>query len=197
MDQDQRMAARAMGLLAQDLSHGYVAFMAAREVFQHPTTELVRTAIEVENTGPAAVAGRRVARLDGTEHYFSMSHFAGVAASSPAYREVHDRLWLSGALLALGDALAAVGYLDRKPDLEFVRHLRNGVAHGNSFNLARNDPRKPAHFSGPDQRLRPDGTVTPTGQPTFFEIAPSLDGTQVLYHFMGPGDVLHLLMHLG
>jgi hypothetical protein len=38
-----------------------------------------------------------------------------------------DRVWLVEALLALGDALKQHGYFDHAPELELLRHLRNGM----------------------------------------------------------------------
>ena len=111
----------------------------------------------------------------------------------PDYREIHDRFWLSGALLTLGDELAKESYFDRKPDLEFIRHLRNGVGHGNRFNLQGAEPRRPAHFTGPDRRFMPDGTTTPPGQQHTFTITPALNQQEVLFGFIGPGDVCDLL----
>lgn len=59
-----------------------------------------------------------------------------------------DRTFLAGALIRLGDQLSRHGYFDDAPELEFVRHLRNGVAHGNR--LDSRDPdrrqRRPAHI---------------------------------------------------
>jgi hypothetical protein len=39
-----------------------------------------------------------------------------------------DRVWLVGSLLAIGDALMRHCYFDHAPELELLRHLRNGVA---------------------------------------------------------------------
>ncbi|MBO0695527.1 MAG: hypothetical protein J2P56_05435 [Verrucomicrobia bacterium] len=48
-------------------------------------------------------------------------------------REEFPRIWLTGALLAIGDALKENKYFDHAPELELVYHLRNGIAHGNCF----------------------------------------------------------------
>src|SRR5437899_12606447 len=39
----------------------------------------------------------------------------------------------------VGDELSKNGYFDKTPEL--VRHLRNGISHGNTFNLFNGDPR--------------------------------------------------------
>src|SRR4029077_10601305 len=94
--------------------------------------------------------------------------------------------WLVGSLLTLGDALADESYLDHAPILEMVYHLRNGVAHGNRFDI-RNRKRlhdHPAHtrdaFSKGD--LKQD-----------FEITPALEGRPVLFDFMEAADILALV----
>lgn len=42
---------------------------------------------------------------------------------------------IKSALLDIGDALKEHNYLDNEPALEFFRHIRNGIAHGNRFNI--------------------------------------------------------------
>ena len=66
-----------------------------------------------------------------------------------------------------------------------MRHLRNGVAHGNRFTLRYPDELKkwPAHTRG---------AACQDSAP--FEVTPDLDGAEVLFDFMGPGDVLDLLI---
>ena len=45
------------------------------------------------------------------------------------------RVWLVGALLRTGDALQRHHYFNRAPELELLRHLRNGVARRNVFKI--------------------------------------------------------------
>ena len=50
-------------------------------------------------------------------------------------------------LLFIGDKLRLNEYFDKTPELEFLRHLRNGVSHGNTFRLRDyGEPRRPATF---------------------------------------------------
>jgi hypothetical protein len=89
--------------------------------------------------------------------------------------------------LAIGDALKPHGYFNRAPELELLRHLRNGVAHGNTFRIdnLKDLEKFPAH-----NRLawiRGDNK-------TEFEITPNLQNQPVLFDFMGPGDILDLLI---
>ena len=95
--------------------------------------------------------------------------------------------FFKGALLTLGDDLAQHDYFDRAPELELVRHLRNGIAHGNRIEI-RNPTsleRHPAH------------TGIMLGQnifnPEFIEIRPELHDTPVLFDFIGPLSLTRLL----
>src|SRR5258708_40075092 len=97
-----------------------------------------------------------------------------------------ERLWLVGALLTIGDALEKQSYFDHAPELELVRRLRNGVAHGNTFRIKLKLLAKfPAH-----NRL----AWVKNDSKAEFEITPNLQNQPVLFDFMGPGDILHLLM---
>jgi hypothetical protein len=100
------------------------------------------------------------------------------------------QVWLAGSLLSLGDALAVNLYFDRAPELELVRHLRNGIAHGNRFRIDNPSSltRFPAHNH--DAWVNSDTKAK-------FEIMPALQGTPVLFDYMGAGDVLDLLMSVG
>ncbi|MCY3019582.1 MAG: hypothetical protein NTW87_11210 [Planctomycetota bacterium] len=77
----------------------------------------------------------------------------------------------------VGDELTKNGYFDETPELELFRHLRNGISHGNTFNLLKGEPRRPAKFKG-------------------FEITPALHGQGVLFEFMSTGDLFDLFDHV-
>ncbi|MGO9781002.1 MAG: hypothetical protein ACLPQY_14720 [Streptosporangiaceae bacterium] len=184
----------SVGQLAKSLYTGYFGYLASTTVARHPYTQDVIKRLEAENAGPAPVPIEAIIRKDSTAAYFDLSYAMREITTTADYQETHDRLWLGGALLILGDELAKESYFGRGPDLEFVRHLRNGVAHGNQFNLLNGEPRRPTHFTGPDQRGMPDGTITAPGQDNTFEITSGLHGQKVLFDFMGPGDVTDFLM---
>ena len=179
-------AAFETGQLAERLAQGYLAHSAAITVATRPEAEALAPAKLLGMTVPLGF----VPRLDGTEHAFDFKHFLRLAAASPEITGELPRVWLAGSLLAVGDALARQNYFDRAPELELVRHLRNGIAHGNRFDIR--DPQKlkivPAH-----NRLawiRGD-------KKTVFEISPALHGQAVLFDYLGAGDVLDLLMSVG
>lgn len=83
------------------------------------------------------------------------------------------------AMISLCDAvLDEHGRFDRDPVLEFVRHLRNGVSHGNRF-----------HF-----RTYPNGKQEPTRMARFknFTITTSMQNAPVLFDYIDIGDVFDL-----
>jgi hypothetical protein len=131
----------------------------------------------------------RIRHKDGTRHEFDFAYHLLLARTNPAMVADLDRLWLVGALLTIGDALKQHRYFDRAPELELLRHLRNGAAHGNTFRIK--NPKEleeyPAH-----NRL----AWVKSDTKAEFEITLNLQGQPVLFDFMGPGDILHLLMSI-
>jgi hypothetical protein len=92
-----------------------------------------------------------------------------------------------GSLLTLGDELSAHDYFDRAPALELLYHLRNGVAHGNRFNVTKRGRDRLAQYPAHN---RSAAVRSPTG--AVYDITPTLSGP-VLFEFMGPADVIDLL----
>ena len=182
--------ARLAGALATD----YLGFKGLTTLVDNPIALRALEHLEEANRGPAAVPLGQIERLDGTAHSFDLSHAIRNIAASAEFRNRRERLWLSSLLLAVGDELAGMEpyYFDRGPDLEMIRHLRNGVAHGNRFDLRAGQPIRPAWFTG-GRGARADGSSAPA---TTFVIRPELDGMRVLFDFMGPGDVLELVQHI-
>ena len=128
-----------------------------------------------------------VLRKDGTPHRFHFNAYLTKAGNDPAIVDELARVWLVGALLTVGDALKKDDYFDHAPELELLRHLRNGVAHGNTFRIDQKLLKKhPAHNQLASIRGYYNDTV--------FEITPALHNQPVLFEFMGPGDILDLLM---
>jgi hypothetical protein len=173
-------AAFDVGQMAQRMSDGYFMHMAAIQVAKSPHAMVLSPRVR-----PSSVPEGYVVRKDGTFYRFHFRHFLG-KAREPAMVDDLARVWLVGALLTIGDALADHSYFDRAPELELLRHLRNGIAHGNAFRIdnPQNLTKFPAH-----NRLA--WIRSNTGAE--FEITSSLQGKPVLFDFMGPGDVLDLL----
>jgi hypothetical protein len=130
---------------------------------------------------------REVVRKDGTKDVFSFDHYLREAFENPRTKEDLDRVWVMGGLIALADALRDMRYLDRAPELELVRHLRNGVSHGNRFRIDNRADlaRHPAHNLFAAVR-------SPAG--TSFEITAASIGRPVMFDFMGPADFIDLFL---
>ena len=177
-------AAYDVGQLAQDMARGYTAHIAA-----------IRMAPRVGGKALVRLIGDYpsdfVQRKDGTKWSFDTQDALVDLADKVIAAEL-PRVWLTGSLLTLGDALKNNRYFDHAPELELVYHLRNGIAHGNHFNFTSPGLKRlkdyPAHnrdafFRGPNS--------------TIFEITPALDGQPVLFDFMDAGDVVDLLASVG
>lgn len=170
--------------LADRLRYGLYAHATALELARDE-----RAGLDLGTTPPSqSTLSGSVLCKDGSERPFDLDYVLELMRSDPALRAEMDRGWCVSSLIVLGDHLAADAYFDRAPVLEMVRHLRNGVAHGNRFTI-RNPAELeawPAHTR--DSACRGDEV---------FEITPALDGSPVLFEFMGLGDVLDLLISVG
>ena len=89
----------------------------------------------------------------------------------------------------LGDELARPehGYFDHAPILELVYHLRNGIAHGNRFNINTNGKKRLAKYKAHNRHA-----VVKSPLATVYEITPNLTGP-ILFDFIGAADVIDLL----
>lgn len=172
-------AAYDVGQLAQDMARGYCVHITAIRIAPRLDHKAFIQLIADHLTDS-------VPRKDGTEFSFDTQDALGDLANRAIAEEL-PRVWLAGSLLRLGDVLKKHDYFDHAPELELVYHLRNGIAHGNRFDI-RNRKRLetyPAHNR--------DGS----GRHTIFEITPELNGKPVLFDFMEAGDVLDLLLSVG
>ncbi len=112
--------------LARNMAAGYAAHIAAIRLAPRVSDKaLVRLIADYPIDS--------VQRKDGTKWSFDMQDALISAVADEAIAEEFPRVWLTGSLLAVGDALKRNDYFDHAPELELVRHLRNGIAHGNRF----------------------------------------------------------------
>jgi hypothetical protein len=176
-------AAFDVGRMAWRMYEGYFMHVAAIQVATHPHAAALSPNVEHGQSVPVGY----VFRKDGTRHSFHFTEYLARAASDPAIVDELRRVWLVGALLAIDDALKPQDYFDHAPELELVRHLRNGVAHRNTFRIDNLEllAKRPAH-----NRL----AWVMSDTKAEFEITPDLQNQPVLFDFMGPGDILDLLM---
>ncbi len=176
-------AANNLAGIVNRLVQGYYSHLAAIEVASNPR------AVDI---APPTLPGHvvpigTVLRKDGTFHAFHFRYFLEKASKDPDIAADLPHVWLTGSLLTVGDALEHHSYFTRVPLLELVRHLRNGIAHGNHFDIRNPSQlqKYPAHNR--DAEIHGDNK-------NIFEITPSLQGQKVLFDFMGPADILDVLM---
>jgi hypothetical protein len=117
--------------LAQHLAFGYYSFLVAHHVAVNPQS--------INSLPPAKVLGEdptgEIKRKDGTFHTLNLRYYLDALREDQSLQGRFLRTWAMGALLMRGDELTKHNYFDRAPILELVYHLRNGVAHGNQFNI--------------------------------------------------------------
>jgi hypothetical protein len=126
----------AIGLMASQMAQSYYAHRAAITVARDPRANSL---IAAEVRGGQAVPVGDVTRKDGTGHVYDIHHYLEYARTNATILNNLERVWIVGSLIAVGDALAQHDYLNRVPLLELVRHIRNGVAHGNRFDIRNPD----------------------------------------------------------
>lgn len=183
-----------IGILAQRLVAGYYTHMAALYVAADSRAGVLAPGVEPGQMVPVL----RVPRDDGTYHVFHFSHFLA-EVSNPQLAEDFKRAWLANSLLMLGDKLGEAGYYNRAPDeepeAELVRHLRNGIAHGNKFRMRGKDivDPKTARLRCPAHNRRYTKALTMRE----YVVDTDLNGTTVLFDYGGPATVLDILTALG
>lgn len=179
-------AAFDAGQLAERMAIGFYTHAAAISVATDPRATLLSPQTLPGHIVPVGY----VFRKDGTKHAFHFNLCLQNAVTKPDIASDLAWVWLAGSLIKVGDVLSRNNYFDHAPELELVRHLRNGVAHGNQFNITNISHLKrfPAH-----NRL----AWVRGDKKTEFEITSNHHGQVVLFDYMGPGDVLDLLMSVG
>jgi hypothetical protein len=177
----ENRAALEAGLLANRMAQGHYVHSAAIWIASRPRA--IELLPPVQPGHPAPIG--HVLRNDGTSHVFDFEHYLTQTRTNPSIAQDFNRIWLIGAYIQLGDALAQSRYFDRVPELELIRHIRNGIAHGNRFRIDNLDSltKRPAHNRFASVRA---------GAP--LDIVPSVHGKEVLFSFAGPADLLDLLM---
>ncbi len=182
-------AAVDVATLAQRMTSQYFAHVASMYVARHPEAEGFAPPVEADQHVPVI----RIKRRDGNDMIMWFNHYLKEANSSTA-RDDFDKIWLQGALLAVGDAFGANGYFGHEPEAEIIRHLRNGIAHGNRFEFrdsvidrASGKLKYPANiFRYAERQVMPR-----------HEVEVGLHGTEVLWTWGGPDAVMDCLTVLG
>ena len=130
---------------------------------------------------------RKLVRIDGTSHTFDLNYFLADAHTKPDLALAMKRAWVGGAILEAAAKLDEYDFFDRKfPQLEMIYHLRNGIAHGNRFNITPAGEKRlsanPAHT-----RL---SVAQGVGK---FQITPALNGKTVLFDYVDVADIVDVL----
>lgn len=112
-------------------------------------------------------------RRDNTYHEVSFDAVLDHGTNSNQFNLEMLGGYLNTAISVLGNDLSKQDYFDRNSLLEFFRHIRNGLSHGNQFHFTSSEPRRPAQFG-------------------IFTIDRTLQGRNILFQYMSAGDVLDL-----
>jgi hypothetical protein len=167
----------------------YFSHVAAMYVARDKRASMFAPAIEPGQNVPVL----RVPRRDGNAMVMWFNHYLE-KNNEPETVKDFDRVWLTGALLAVGDALGANGYFNHEPEAEIIRHLRNGIAHGNRFTF------HPSVVDKNTGKLRYPANISRYAQRQQMpahEIETNLQGTEVLWSWGGPDAVVDCLTVLG
>ncbi len=167
--------------LADRIVDGFYAYAAALEIMNHPKVGSLLPKRADDNAMLVGVLKRK----NGTQHEYNFTHYLDQARGDSETVVEISRAWAIGSLLRLGDALSIHDYFGHVPEFEMIYHLRNGVAHGNRFNITRKGRERlkdrPAHNRE---------SATKSDVRTFYEISPALNGQNVLFDYMSVADLL-------
>ena len=171
--------------LAQQVVAQYSSHFVAMHVARDPRAETLAPPIEPGQITPVL----RIPRGDGNTIVMSFKHFLA-EGQKPETKKVFDKVWLVGALLTVGDKLRDNDYFENEPEVEIIRHLRNGIAHGNKFTFYNSVKDKTTG------RLKHPANIfryATRQQMPMHEVDTNLEGTEVLYSWGGPDAVLDCL----
>lgn len=173
----------------QRMASQYFAHVASMYVARHPQAEAFAPPVEPGQIVPVI----RIRRRDGNDMIMWFNHYLK-EANDPNARDDFDKVWLQGALLTVGDALRAHKYFGHEPEAEIVRHLRNGIAHGNRFNF-----HKSVIHQASGKLRHPANIFRYAARQSMprHEIDVSLQGTEVLGAWGGPDAIIDCLTVLG
>ncbi|MGP8232219.1 MAG: hypothetical protein ACLQL2_06065 [Methylovirgula sp.] len=168
--------------LAQRVVSQYFSHYAAIHVARDPRAQAFAPPIEPGQI----ISVLKIPRRDGNAMIMSFDHYLA-EGRKPDTRQEFDKVWLIGALLTVGDALGHNGYFGHIPEAEIIRHLRNGVAHGNKFHFDDKVIKKSAgKLKHPANIFR---YAARQGMP-MHEVDTHLKGAEVLFGWGGPDAVI-------
>ena len=177
-------AAVEVAKLAQRMVKQYFSHHAAMQIARDPHSDLLMPPVEAGQIEPVF----RIKRDDGSNLISQFPYFLQ-DSRDPDVKKDFDKVWLVGALLAVGDALGAHKYFGHVPEAEIIRHLRNGVAHGNKFRFDKSvKDATTGRLKDPANTARYARYVMPVR-----EVETHLQGAEVLFTWGGPDAVVDCL----
>jgi hypothetical protein len=153
----------------------YVSNQLGLAVVAHPKRQEVLEGSLGINRGSTVKLGRR----HGDGYYEGLDVWESIDAiqGDTEFNRDYVTTVFAVGILGIGVKCKKGKYFDQTPELEFLRHVRNGFAHGNRFDIRKPEPRRPARFKE-------------------FEIIRALNGQEVLWEYLWPGNIFDLLDHV-
>ena len=180
-----------VAMLAQRMVSQYSAHHVAMYVARDPRAETLRPQREPGQNVPIV----KVPRDDRNVMVMWFDHFLQ-EGRKPDTRKAFDKVWLVGALLTVDDALRNNNneYFGHSPEAEIIRHLRNGIAHGNRFIFY------PSVKEKATGRLKHPANISRYAAQQAMparQVDTDLEGTEVLFVWGDPDAVIDCLTVLG
>lgn len=125
----------------------------------------------------------RLARNGPVESYYQETNIMEMVRTTrgPDFNLTFVNGLMSLVLLAVGDHCIREELIDGSEVMQFLRHVRNAVAHGGTFDIRKDEPRLPAFMRRP-----PDMNGDR-------EITRDLQGVLLFPQFIALGDAMDLL----
>ncbi len=173
--------AEIISKLAHDLVTGYYAYVSAISIAMDKRSDDLIPEILPNQIVPI---GFVKAKGDPVAHTFDFKFYLEQARENEFVINQIERVYLSGALLTIGNALIDHNYFNdfHSPIFQLIRHLRNGIAHGNKFDIR--NPEELSQHPAHDAEKK-------------FQITLELKGTNVLFEYVEPGDLLGIINQVG